>query len=150
MKKIITTIIAAVAAIGLMAHDADAKKAKRAPAADWPHVVIGPFDLGDSRLVMAGLIAGGAMLGTYFAIETHQALKTRGNKPGHNFNTGAFALTTVGCMTLSPMLASAIVWQTEGRYLSSREALGLGADCIVPIIGSAMWDAAYDANPHWK
>jgi hypothetical protein len=147
MKKILTVIVATVAAIGLMSQAADAKS-RKAPAADWPHVVIGPFDLGDARIVVAGLIAGGAMTGTYFAIDNHRALKVRGD--GRNFSTGAFALTTVGCMTLSPMLASAIVWHTEGRYLTSREALGLGADCIVPFIGSALWDAAYDANPHWK
>jgi hypothetical protein len=110
-------------------------------------VYIGPFDLGDARLVVASVIAGGAMAGTYYAIDKHRALQVRGD--GKHFSAGAFALTTVGCMTLAPMIAAAIVWNTEGRPLTHREALGLGAGCVVPLIGPALWDAAYEAHPEW-
>jgi hypothetical protein len=132
----------------MLCQSADAQPRRRAESSAYPHVVIGPFDLGDSRLFFSGLVVGGAMTGTYFAIEHKRFLKLRGD--GRHFSTGAFALTTVGCMSLSPMLAAAIVYSTEGRSLTSREALGLGADCIVPFIGSALWDAAYDAHPEWE
>ena len=47
------------------------------------------------------------------------------------------------------MLAAAFVYVAEGRELTQREALGLGADCIVPILGSFLWNAAYRAHPEW-
>ena len=149
MKKFAAVVVGAIASITLLCASAEAQPRRAPPpSGGYPHIVIGPFDLGDQRLVLAGLIAGGAMTGTYFAIENVRSLKVRGD--GRHFNTGAYTLTTVGCMALSPMLAAAIVWNTEGRALTSREALGLGADCIVPIIGSALWDAAYAAHPEWK
>lgn len=150
MKKLAAAVVGAIAGIGMVCGSADAqpRRAPPPPPAGYPHIVIGPFDLGDSRIVLAGLIAGGAMTGTYFAIENEHSLKVRGD--GRHFNTGAYGLTTIGCMALSPMLASAIVWNTEGRYLSSREALGLGADCIIPFLGSAVVNASYANNPQWK
>jgi hypothetical protein len=137
MRKILCTVAAMVAGVMLFGQAAQAQS----------RVVIGPFDLGDARIVTAGVIAGGAMTGAYFAIDRYRPLKVRGD--GRNFSTGGYALTTVGCMTLAPMIAAAFVWHTEQRPLTHREALGLGAGCILPIIGPALWDAAYDANPDW-
>jgi hypothetical protein len=148
MKKLAAAVVGAIAGIAMLCGSADAQTRRAPPPAGYPHIVIGPFDLGDSRLVLAGLIAGGATTGAYFAIEHERALKIRGD--GRHFNSGAYGLTTIGCMALSPMLAAAIVWNTEGRYLSSQEALGLGADCIIPIVGSAIVDASYRNNPQWK
>jgi hypothetical protein len=130
----------------MFAQSADAQSRRGSGA--YPRVVIGPFDLGDERIFWSGLIAGGAMTGTYFAIEGKRALKVPGD--GRNFSTGAFLLTSVGCATLAPMLASAIVWHTEQRHLTSREALGLGAGCFVPILGGLIVDAAYERHPEWK
>ena len=148
MKKLAAVVVGAIASITLLCASAEAQPRRAPPSAGYPHIVIGPFDLGDQRLVLAGLIAGGAMTGTYFAIENVRSLKVRGD--GRHFNTGAFTLTTAGCMTLSPMIAAAIVWNTEGRYLTSQEALGLGADCIIPLLGGAIVDASYAAHPEWK
>lgn len=142
MKKLLSTAIALIAALVLLGQSAQAQT--------YPRVVIGPFDFGDARIFWASTIVGAGTFGAYFAIRDHRPLKVPGDKVAHgNFNTGAYALTTVGCMTLSPMLAAAWVWNTEGRPLSHREALGLGADCIVPFLGSMMWNAAYDAHPEW-
>lgn len=143
MKKLLCTIVCLLAGLVLLSQSANAQ-----PRGPYPRVVIGPFDLGDARLFAASVIAGGAMTGTYFAIENHRALKLRGD--GKHFSTGAYALTTVGCMTIAPMLAAAIVWSTERRHLTSREALGLGAGCVIPFLGTAIVDAAYRAHPHWR
>ena len=145
MKKLLCTFVGVVMGLALFAPSADAQS-RRGGA--YPRVVIGPFDFGDERIFWSGVIAGGAMTGTYFAIERTRSLRVPGD--GRNFNTGAFLLTSVGCATLAPMLASAIVWNTEGRHLTSREALGLGMNCFVPILGGLIVDASYAAHPEWK
>jgi len=145
MKKLILAIVGAAAVLGLPAQSAEAR-VRRASA--YPHITIGPFDLGDARIVVAGVLAGGAMTGTYFAIDRVRFLKVPGD--GRHFSTGAYTLTTVGCMTLAPMLAAAIVWNTEGRYLTNREAMGLGAGCVVPFLGPLVIDSMYDAHPGWE
>jgi len=58
---------------------------------------------------------------------------------------GAFALTTVGCMAVSPMVATAVL----NRPLTMREAHVLMASCVLPIIGGWLVNAAYDAHPEW-
>jgi hypothetical protein len=139
----------------MLAPSADAAVKKK--AGERPHYYIGPFDVGDPYVFVGGTIAGVGMLGAYYAIENNRAIEfgNRTRRVGgirrhhNNFNGGAYALTTVGCMALSPMLASALVYANEGRMLSHREALGLGADCIIPFIGSMLWNAAYDAHPEW-
>jgi hypothetical protein len=108
---------------------------------------IGPFRVGNPRVFVSGVVVGGGSVGAYYALRHTRALKVRGD--GAHFNTGAFALTTVGCMTLAPMLASAWVWHSEGRYLTSQEAMGLNAGCIIPFIGPMIVDAAYKAHPEW-
>jgi hypothetical protein len=145
MRKFILAIVGAVAVLGLVAQSAEARTRH---ASGYPHITIGPFDLGDARIAVAAVIAGVAMTGTYFAIDHVRQLRVPGD--GRNFSTGAFALTTVGCMTIAPMLASAIVWNTQGRYLTNREAMGLGAGCMIPFLGSLVIDAMYDAHPGWE
>lgn len=141
MKKILLAAVAALAVVGSFAAPARAQSA-------YPHVMIGPFDLGDARIFWSGVIAGGSMTGTYYAIEHTRHLKVRGD--GRHFNTGAYTLTTIGCMTLSPMIAAAWVHNTEGRPLTQREAMGLGADCVVPFLGGMLVNAMFDANPQWE
>lgn len=143
MKKFLCSVFGLVAVFALLSQSADARR--RHQESGYPHIVIGPFDLGDARIVVAGVVAGGAMTGTYFAIRNTRSLRI-GADTG-SFSTGAFALTTVGCMTLAPMIASAWVWNTEGRYLSQREALGLGAGCIIPVIGPIISDAVFFGGP---
>lgn len=146
MKKFLCTVVGVIVGLTLLAQSADAKS--RRGGGNHPRVVIGPFDFGDERVFWSGVLVGGAFTGAYFAIENKRVLKVPGD--GGNFNTGAFLLTSVGCATIAPMVASAWVWNTEGRYLTSREALGLGAGCFLPVLGGLLVDAAYQAHPEWK
>jgi hypothetical protein len=143
MKKIVCAFVVAIAAIASFVAPASAQR-----SSGYPHVVIGPFDLGDARIFWSGVIVGGAMTGTYYAIDHVRSLKVTGD--GRHFNTGAYGLTTVGCLALSPMVAAAWVHNTEGRPLTSREAMGLGADCVLPFVGGYLINAMYDANPQWE
>src|SRR5262245_8195213 len=111
MKKLVTAFVAAIAVIASFAVPAHAQS-----RSTYPHVIIGPFDLGDARIFWSSMVVGGAMTGTYFAIENVKSLKAPGD--GKNFSTGAYALTTIGCMALSPMIAAAWVYNTEGRPLT--------------------------------
>lgn len=58
---------------------------------------------------------------------------------------GAVVLTTVGCMALSPIVATAVV----NRPLTYREAHALAADCVIPFIGSWLVNQAYDHHILW-
>jgi hypothetical protein len=163
MRKLLYTLIASAAALSLVvpaeaapkrhhkrhAHETYARTPAPPPAARdiYRGEYIGPIRIGDPNVFWPGVAASAAMTGTYFAIRNHQPLRVPGDG---RFNTGAFALTTVGCMALAPMFAAAVTWGAEQRPLSSREAMGLGAGCIIPIIGPLLMDAAFDAHPEWE
>jgi len=100
--------------------------------------------------VLAGqIIAGGSMTAVYFTQICH-----------HNFHHCAnftsakalkwYGITTVGCMALSPIIGGLLVSANERRELRSSEAMGMLADCVVPIIGGWIVQAAYDAHPEWN
>jgi len=59
---------------------------------------------------------------------------------------GALALTTVGCMALSPILGTIVL----NRPLTMREAHVLAVSCVIPIVGGWLVNAAYDAHPEWE
>jgi hypothetical protein len=147
MRKYLCLLAGVVAALGVICQSAEAQPRRVARQA-VPDVYIGPFRIGDPEVFLVGTGVGLAMTGAYFAIEDKRSLRFAG-ETGKNFNGGAFALTTVGCMALSPMIASVVVYNTQGRNLTHREAMGLGAGCIVPILGSLIIDAAFDAHPEW-
>jgi hypothetical protein len=58
---------------------------------------------------------------------------------------GAIALTTVGCMALSPIVATAVL----NRPLTYREAHILIVGCIIPVIGGWLIDQAYENHILW-
>ena len=60
-------------------------------------------------------------------------------------SAGAWALTTVGCMAVSPMVATVVL----DRPLTMREAHVLFGSCVVPLIGGWLVEQAYDAHPEW-
>jgi len=60
-------------------------------------------------------------------------------------SAGAVALTTIGCMAVSPMIGTAVL----KRPLTQREAGVLLGSCVVPVIGGWLVDAAYNAHPDW-
>jgi hypothetical protein len=147
MKKYLGLLASVVAALGAICQSAEAQP-RRAPPEAVPDVYIGPFRIGDPDVSLVGMGVGLAMTGAYIAIEDKRSLRFAG-ETGKNFNGGAFALTTIGCMALSPMIASIVVYNTQGRNLTHREAMGMGADCIVPFLGSLIVNAAFDAHPEW-
>lgn len=147
MKKHLCLLAGVVAALGLVCQSAEAQPRRGAVRQSAPDVYIGPFRIGDPEVFLVGVGVGLGMTGTYFAIRNEQSLRFAGD--GGNFSTGAFLLTTVGCMTLAPMIAAAVVYSSQGRNLTRREAMGLGAGCIIPFIGPLIIDAAFDAHPEW-
>lgn len=59
--------------------------------------------------------------------------------------TGAFVATTIGCVALSPIVATVVL----DRPLTQREAGELAGSCIIPIVGGWLVGAMYDAHPEW-
>ena len=114
-----------------------------------PAAAAGPLDFlfrGDPKVAASGIAVSAASVGAYFAIAPrhHQHLR-------YGFTrTGALGITTAGCMVAAPMLAAAVVDITEHRELTSREALSVTGDCVVPFLGSLFWNAAFDAHPEWE
>ena len=100
------------------------------------------------NVLVGQLIAGGGMTAVYFTQICH-----------HNFHHCArfdspkalkwYGITTVGCMALTPIVAGLLVSANERRELKSSEALGIAADCVLPIIGGWIMQAAFDAHPEW-
>jgi len=60
-----------------------------------------------------------------------------------------YGITTVGCMALTPIVAGLLVSANERRELRSSEALGIAADCVLPIIGGWIMQSLYNAHPEW-
>ncbi|MBN8920240.1 MAG: hypothetical protein J0H62_06030 [Rhizobiales bacterium] len=147
--------LAAVMAIAVPAEAAPKRRAHAAPPPPPAYAdrygggeYIGPIRIGDPNVFWPGVVVGGAATGAYFALEKNRTLNIRGD--GKNFNTGAFLLTTVGCMSVAPIVAAAFKYNASGRPLTNREAMGLGAGCLIPIIGPLIVDAMFDAHPGWE
>jgi hypothetical protein len=98
----------------------------------------------DPRLKAVGIGVGAASAATYFGIN-HWSWKWNTNAAGLS-QGGAIALTTVGCMAVSPILGTIVL----NRPLTMREAHVLAVSCIIPIIGGWLVNAAYDAHPEWE
>ena len=97
----------------------------------------------DKRVVATGVVVGAAATATYFAINDWRWKWDASN----TLSSGAaYGLTTVGCLALSPMVATVVV----RRELTMREGHVLAGSCVLPIIGGLLVNAAYDANPHWE
>jgi hypothetical protein len=91
------------------------------------------------------VVAPAAATASYFWINDWK-WDWRGTGVNGISQAGAIAATSIGCMAVSPMLASAI----EGRELTLREAGVLFGSCVVPIVGGLLVNAAWDANPQWE
>ena len=99
--------------------------------------------------VLAGqIVVGAGMAAVYWTRICH-----------HNFHHCAnwtspkalkwWGITTVGCMALTPIVGGLLVSYNEHREMRSSEVLGMAADCVVPIIGGWIMQAAFDAHPEW-
>ena len=131
MKRLLGILTLAIAATALLCQSANA---------DWFR------HRGDPAVKAAGITVGAAATVGYFALNDW--------KLGGGWNTkrstgltsgGAFMLTTIGCVALSPMVATACA----RRPLTHREAHVLAGSCIVPIIGGLLVNAVWDAHPEW-
>jgi hypothetical protein len=60
-------------------------------------------------------------------------------------NAGAWAATTLGCIAVSPMVATVVL----NRPLTMREGHIMAGSCLVPIIGGWLVEKAYEAHPEW-
>ena len=90
----------------------------------------------DQRVANTSLGVGLASTGVYLGI-----------KEGNGVDWGAWGVTTLGCMVLSPMIAAAF---TPERELTSREVMVMQGSCLIPIVGGLLVNALYDANPQWE
>jgi len=96
----------------------------------------------DDKLNAVSIGVGAAATAGYFALGDWR-LKW------HNVNglssIGAMTATTIGCMALSPMVATVVL----NRPLTQREAGILFGDCVIPIVGGWLVNEAYNDHPEW-
>lgn len=96
-----------------------------------------------TALVAAGIGAGAASTAAYFALNDWN---WKWDSARHGITaTGAYVGTTVGCMALSPMIATVLL----DRPLKYREAHELLAGCVVPVVGPWLVEKAYDNHILW-
>jgi hypothetical protein len=132
MKKRLLALAAAVGMLGLVGQSGTANAlllGSRSP-----------------NVTAAQLVVGAGTSGAYFAL-THRRGWTNARR--FRFSPKWYGLTTVGCMSLSPILGAGLVGANEGRELKSSEVFIMMGDCVVPILGGLFWKAMFDANPHW-
>jgi hypothetical protein len=123
MKRLTFWVAMLAAAMGLMAPSARAEEGFH-------------FFRGDRRLIVPSVGVGLATTGAYFAV--------RNAGGGHRMTQlGAWGLTTVGCMALTPIVSGIVVQ----RELTRREAHVMVADCVVPFIGGWIMNAYFDHHP---
>jgi hypothetical protein len=122
MKKLVCAATLMLAAVSLSAQGAKA---------DW---LSGQRD---HRLAVTGFAVGAGSAGAYWA------LRQKGGGYPRITRAGAWGLSTVGCMAVSPIIGG-IVTQRE---LTRREVHVMMASCVVPIIGGWLMNAYFDAHP---
>ena len=124
MKKLTFCVAILAGALVMMAQSARAQEGFR-------------LFRGDPELIIPSIGVGLATTGAYFAVRN-------AGGGGHRITQlGAWGLTTVGCMALTPIISGIVVQ----RELTRREAHVMIADCIVPFIGGWIMHAYFDAHP---
>jgi len=129
MNRKLAIFATLIAAFAFTCQSADAKSRKH-------HI--------DKRLIAVSIGVGAASTATYFGIN-HWSANGWNNSSGLT-SAGAWGLTTIGCMAVSPMVATVVV----NRPLTMREAHVLAASCVLPIIGGWLVNEAYNAHPEWE
>jgi hypothetical protein len=90
----------------------------------------------------AAIITGVAATATYFSLN---AWNWRWDNPQGLTSLAVYGATTIGCMAVSPMLATVLV----KRPLTMREGHVLAGSCVIPIIGGWLVNEAYNNHPEW-
>ena len=102
-------------------------------------------------LAATQVAVGAASTGAFVAMTRKKHPFVSGaHKAGSSGWWGAYGLTTVGCMALSPIASAAVVGATEHRELTSREVFVMTGNCVVPFLGGLFWNAMFDAHPEWE
>ena len=97
----------------------------------------------DPRLTASSIGVGVGMTAAYFALRDWRW----GDSPNAKVSSGgAMAITTFGCMALSPIVGTMVI----NRPLTMREAHVMIADCVVPFLGGWIVNAAFDDHPEWE
>jgi hypothetical protein len=131
MQRRVGFSMAVVAALVLFCQSADAGARRHRHSDD------------DMRLTAAGIGVGVGSTAAYFALRDWRSHP----RPFHGISQGgAFAISTLGCMGVSPIVATIVVQ----RELTMREAYAMTADCVIPFVGSWLMNKAFDAHPEWE
>ena len=132
MRSMICGVLALAATCGAMSSQASADERNHALAATQVTV-------------------GAASTGAFVAMTRKKHPFVPGaHKVGTSGWWGAYGLTTVGCIALSPIASAAVVGATEHRELTSREVFVMTGNCVVPFLGGLFWNAMFDAHPEWE
>ena len=98
------------------------------------------FGKGSPNVTVAKVGVNAAATGTDIA-GTYQG----GHYQGHTTALAWGVGTTVGCMSLSPIVAGFLVNANEHRQLTSREVHIMLADCTIPFVGGWLMEKYWDS-----
>jgi hypothetical protein len=141
MKKYLFLLAATLAMVGCLGQSAEARTMRKAKLYGAPAAKFDP------RLIPVSLATGAAATAAYFAInDWHWSWNRSATRAAWIGSGGAYALTTGGCMAVSPMLGTVVL----RRELTPREAHVLMGSCLIPIVGGYIVNAVWDANPQWE
>jgi hypothetical protein len=138
MRKFLLLAVAAVAALGMMSHGAEAAKKKK------PVVVVTPWQsfwnswgVRDPNLNGSNFVVSAAATGAYFAVNN----RYNGTLP----SGAAYVGTSIGCAAVSPIVGTLVV----KRELSMREVWVSTSNCFVPVVGGWLANNYFDRHPEW-
>jgi hypothetical protein len=130
MKRYLCILATLIVVVGLQSQSARAQS-----DANWGWI----FGRQDIRLVATGMAVGGGAAAAYFALR-NEPIATR-PPPG-----AAYALTTVWCAAAFPIVGTLVVQ----RHLTTREVYVGMANCVVPIVGGWVVEAAFRGQPWYE
>ncbi len=137
MRKFLFLAVAAVAALGMMAHGAEAAKRKKAVVVVTPWQSFwGSWGVRDQKLAGSNFVVGAASTGAYFALRNDTTRYPSGF---------AYGATTIACAAISPIVGTLVVQ----RELSMREVWVSTSNCVIPVVGGWIANNYFDRHPEW-
>jgi hypothetical protein len=127
MRRLFALAVAVAAVFSLLLQPADASGRRH-----------------DKRtLAVASAVVGAGTTAGYFALNDWH---WKWDSSRHGISQGgAIALTTIGCMALSPIVGTALL----NRPLTYREAHVMAGSCLIPFIGGWLVDQGYKHHVLW-